>query len=175
MRGLFVVGTGPGARERGVAAALARAAEEAGAGAATFAAGDLDAAAPPAIAARHAGAELDPERLVDEARAAADGDALLIAATSGGPLAPLAERYPTRDLASELQLPVVIATPAAAGLMNGTLLSLEAARGAGLTPAAIVISGWPDPPSRALLDERAALERRVSLPIEQLPGDEPSW
>jgi dethiobiotin synthetase len=176
MRGLFVVGTGPGGHERDVAAALAAGAEEAGATATTYAAAAFDAAAPPAIAARHAGVDLEPERLVAEARAAADGDALLLAVTSGGLLAPLAERYSNRDLAGELGLPVVLATPAASGLINATLLALEAARGAGLTTAAVVIAGWPEEPPRALLDERAALTRRVSLPIEQLPAtDPPRW
>jgi dethiobiotin synthetase len=186
MRGLFVVGTGPGAREREVAGALEAAAGAAGARAMTFAAGDLEATAPPAIAARHAGAELDPERLMEEARAAAESgrasggaaasgedDALFVVATSGGLLAPITERYSNRDFAVEIGAPLVVATPALSGLMNATLLTLEAARGAGLAPAAVVIGGWPEQPPRALLDERAALERRIALPLEQPPAKAP--
>ena len=176
MRGLLVVGSGAGAHERDVAAAVAHAAEAAGTSATTLAASDVDAAVPPAIAARHAGVELEPERLVEEVRAAGDGEGtFLVVATSGGLLAPLTERYSNRDLAAELGLPLVVAVPAAPGLINATLLTVEAIRGAGLTAAAVAITGWPDPPSRALLDERAMLERRISTPVVQAPGDTGDW
>jgi dethiobiotin synthase len=194
MQGLFVAGTGPGAGETEVAAALCAAAGRAGSTPAAFvvsatgssakagvallaeaAAGhdDLharafDTAAAPAVAARHAGAELQPPVLVADAKAAAEDADLLVAATSGGLLAPLAERYLNRDLAVELRLPLVIAGPAEPGLVNGVLLTLEAARGAGLAAAAVVIAGWPDQPSRALLDERALLERLAPVPVEGL-------
>src|SRR4051812_12464393 len=138
MRGLFVVGTGPGARERGVAGGIESAANDAGASntrSAPFAFAEpgppavaarparagvganrrpapsgSGGRAPPAIAARHAGAELDADELVESVRAAAaetPGDALVVAASSGGLLAPLTERYSNRDLAHEVGLPLV--------------------------------------------------------------------
>jgi dethiobiotin synthetase len=168
MQGIFVAGTGPEAGEREVAAAICAAAEAAGSTLASFVAGAFDTVAAPAVAARHAGAELQPPVLVADARAAGEDADLLVAATSGGLLAPLAERYLNRDLAVELRLPIVIAAPAAPGLVNGALLTLEAARGAGLAVAAVVISGWPDQPSRLLLDERALLERMASVQVESL-------
>src|SRR5215212_3191157 len=173
MRGLFVVGTGPGARERGVADAIEAAANDAGATDTRTARLGPDEPAPPAIAARHAGVELDAEDLANGVRAAAaetPDDALVVAASSGGLLAPLTERYSNRDLAGEVGLPLVVATPAASGLLNATLLTLESARGAGLTVAAVVITGWPEQPPRALLDERAMLERRLSTPVVHAPG-----
>ena len=96
-----MAGTGPGAGERDVAAAL---------GGTLFEVAEPHPAAPPAIAARHAGAELDPAALAETARAAADG--LVVVATAGGLLAPLTERYLNRDLAVELRVPIVIAAPA---------------------------------------------------------------
>src|SRR5215208_534184 len=126
MQGLVVVGTGPNAGEPAVASTLAGAIS----GAAVFAAGQPDGSAPPAIAARHAGNEIDPGALVEEARGAGGGETPLIVSTTGGVLAPLADRYSNRDLAVELKLPVVIAAPAQNGLVNAALLALDAVRGA---------------------------------------------
>ena len=67
-------------------------------------------------------------------------------------------------------MPLVLAAPAAPGLVNGALLSLEAARGAGLAVAAVVIAGWPDDRPRVLLDERALLERLAPVPVLALPA-----
>jgi dethiobiotin synthetase len=174
MRGLFVVGTGPQTGARGVAAALLASADAADSGTATVAAtNDPDALARPAIVAVHAGKQLEPERLLDEIRAEASDERLLIVSTAGGLLAPLTERYSNRDLAAELKLPLVVATPGASGLMNATLLTIEAARGAGLAVAAVVITRWPDQPTRTVLDERAMLERRISAPVVQEPSS--SW
>jgi hypothetical protein len=129
--------------------------------------------APPAIAARHVGADLQPEAVAEEVRASADGDAPLVVATHGGLMAPIAERYLNRDLALELRLPVVLAAAAGAGLMNGVLLGLDAARGAGLAVPAIVITGWPEQPGRVLLDERDLLTNYTRVPILTLqPGIE---
>jgi hypothetical protein len=159
MRGLFVAGTGPGAGEREVATAL---------GGTLFEASEPHPAAPPAIAARHAGAEFDPAALAERAKATDDG--FVVIATAGGFLAPLTERYLNRDLAVELRLPVVLAAPAGPGLVNGALLAQESARGAGLAVAGVVISGWPDQPSRVLLDERKLLEQLSPAPVATVPG-----
>src|SRR3954463_1135522 len=106
MRGILVAGASAGAGEAAVARALAEEARRSGEGAALVAAGPAEGAVAPAIAARHAGTDLDPAEIVGEARAAADG-AFLLVTTAGGLLAPLAERYANRDLALELRLPVV--------------------------------------------------------------------
>ena len=162
MQGILVAGTGPNAGEGVVGDAIDSATVMA-----VGATGD----APPLIAARHAGDELRPPALVEEARAAA-GPVVIV--TSGGLLAPLAERYTNRDLASELKLPVVIAAPAGPGLLNSVMLALEAARGAGLVVPAVVLTGWPDQPGRVLLDERALLERLAATDVVT-PADRASW
>src|SRR4051812_3260783 len=167
MRGILVAGAAADAGEAAVARALAEEARRSGEGVALVTAGPADGAVPPAIAARHAGFALEPAQIVGEARAAADG-AFLVVTTAGGLLAPVAERYANRDLALELRPPVVLAVPARPGLQNGALLALEAARGAGLTVPAVVLTGWPDPPSRALLDERVMLERHAGVPVDHL-------
>jgi len=106
----------------------------------------------PHLAAALAGSALDPGALIRAGRAAgADAD-VLIAEGVGGlmvPLAavPLAVEYLVRDLASDLGLPVVIAARPGLGTINHTLLTVAAARAAGLIVRAIVLTPWPAEPS----------------------------
>src|SRR5436190_23095179 len=148
MQGLVIVGTSPGTSEAEVANAL----RSAGPRPAVLETGGL-------VAARLAGAELDPESVIADARRAGGDADLLVVATSGGLMAPLTERYANRDLARELGLPLVLAVPAGEGMVGPALLTLESALGSGLGVAGIAIAGWPDPPSRTLIEERALLER----------------
>lgn len=132
--------------------------------------GSFRTAASPAIAARHAGGQLDPAALVNQARAGGDDD-LLVAAAPGGLLAPLTEHYSNRDFARELGLPLVIAARAAGGVAGQVRLAGEAARAAGLPVAAVVLTGWPDPPDRVQLDERELLAKIARAPVVTLAAD----
>jgi dethiobiotin synthetase len=123
--------------------------------------------AAPVIAARHAGVALDPATLVAEARDSAH-DQVLVAAAPGGLLASLTEHYSNRDFARELGLPLVIAARAAGGVTGQVRLVGEAARAAGLAVAAVVLTGWPDPPNRVQLDERELLSKIVRAPVVTL-------
>src|SRR3954453_6209021 len=173
MRGLTVVGCGVDSGEVEVALAL----YDALPGARVFvtaelagAADDRDArsfraAAAPVIAAQHAGATLDPPTLVATAR---DGDDPVIAAAPGGLMASLTERYTNRDYARELGLPLVIAARATGGVAAQVRLVGEAARAAGLAVAAVVLTGWPDPPNRVQLDERDLLTKKARVPVVTL-------
>ena len=60
---------------------------------------------------------------------------------------PLAEGYMMRDLAVALGLPLLIAARPGLGTINHTLLTLEAARAAGLDVRAVVLTPWPASPS----------------------------
>jgi dethiobiotin synthetase len=163
--------TGPEAR-----AALNRLAEVSGTPFDQLAERCFEAVAPPMVASRLAGAPLTPETLLDAARRAAEGADLLVVATSGGLLAPLAERYSNRDLAVELGLPVVLAVAAGADMAAHALLTLEAATGGGLSVAAIVMAGWPEAPTRVMLEERALLKERAGVPVLELADRAaPDW
>jgi dethiobiotin synthetase len=132
--------------------------------------GGFRAAASPAIAARHSGGQLDPAALVSQARADGD-DELLVAAAPGGLLAPLTEHYSNRDFARELGLPLIIAARAAGGVAGQIRLAGEAARVAGLPVAAVVLTGWPEPPDRVQLDERELLAKIARAPVLTLAAD----
>jgi dethiobiotin synthetase len=166
-RPLLVAATGPSARP-----AAERVARTAGVAAPDVAPHVLDVAASPAVAAAHAGRALDPPALVARAREAEPA----VVACGGGILAPLTPHYRARDLAVELGLPVVVAVAAAPRAAAAALDALDAVRGAGLTVAAVVLAGWPDPPSRVLLDERALLTGLAAAPVEVLgDGAPPPW
>jgi len=127
-----------------------------------------EAAATPYLVARHAGATLDPEEL-----AASAGDT---AALEGPLLAPVTPRASLRDVAVRLGAPVVVAEPATPGATGRARATAEAARGAGLAVAAFVLTGWPDPPGRTLLDERALLFEVTDVPVMTLEdGERPGW
>jgi hypothetical protein len=124
----------------------------------------------PAITAAHAGRELLPDELLAAAR---EHDVVGVAADV---LAPLTARYAVRDLAVALDAPVVLALPAEPGVTGRARQAAEAVRAAGLAVAAVVLAGWPDPPGRVLLDERALLHETTGLPVvTHTPGTEPDW
>lgn len=131
----------------------------------------LETAASPLIAARHAGVELDPARLLELAAAAAAGGDVLVAVLGGGLLAPLTPRYAVRDFARDFGAPMVVATRVGADLLGQARLTIEAARGAGLHVAAVVLTAWPDSPGRVLRDERAELEALAGVGVHCLATD----
>lgn len=186
VRGITVVGCGLDSGESLVAAAACAAARGAGEDARLFVtaaigpgaeaesaltasvggqppAHVLRSAGSPAIAAQHAGAPLDPAALVAQALEAADG--FLVAAAPGGLLAPITEHYSNRDFAREVGLPLVIAARAVGGVAGHARLVGDAARSAGLAVAAVVLTGWPDPPSRIQLDERELLTKLARVQV----------
>lgn len=101
----------------------------------------------PHLAARLAGEAIDPTGLIARARAAGTGEGTLIVEGVGGLLVPLADDFTVCDLAAALGLPVLIAAGPGLGTINHTLLTLAAARAAGLDVRAVVLTPWPDAPA----------------------------
>lgn len=137
--------------------------------------------ASPHLAAEIAGEEIDPERLVEAARAAAANADVLVCEGVGGLMVPLAWRfsrgmqdksatpYLVRDLAVDLALPLAIAAPPGLGTINHTLLTIEAARAAGLEIAAVVLTPWPERPSRIEESNRETIAALGAVDVEILP------
>jgi dethiobiotin synthetase len=133
----------------------------------------------PHLAAELAGEEISPARLLAGARtAAADGD-LLVCEGVGGLLVPLAPDYFVRDFAVDLALPVVIAASPGLGTINHTLLTTGAARAAGLEVAAVVLTPWPEDPSRIEESNRETIATLGEVRVKTLPAldlaDPGSW
>jgi dethiobiotin synthetase len=100
----------------------------------------------PHLAAAMAGERIDQTRLIEHAHTLA-GRGTLIVEGVGGLLVPLNEDFTVRDLAVELALPLLIAAHPGLGTINHTLLTLQAARAAGLEVRAVVLTPWPQQPS----------------------------
>jgi dethiobiotin synthetase len=133
----------------------------------------------PHLAAELAGERIEPRRLVDGARDAAAGAGYLVCEGVGGLLVPLAPDYLVRDLAQELGMALVVAASPGLGTINHTLLTLEAARSAGLEVALIVLTPWPREPDLVQRSNRETLERLGGAPLAVLPQldlvDPGSW
>ena len=115
----------------------------------------------PHLAARLAGAPLDPAELEAGVRAAAPAEGTLVVEGVGGLLVPLDDQgYDIRALAVALGLPVVIAARPGLGTINHTLLTIEAAWSAGLDVRGVVLTPWPEEPSAM---ERSNLETIAAL------------
>jgi dethiobiotin synthetase len=127
----------------------------------------------PHLAAELAGETVEPRRLVEAAGAAAEAADWLICEGVGGLLVPLTPGYLVRDLAVDLELPVVVAARTGLGTINHTLLTVVAARVARLTVAGVAMTPWPERPERSQLSNRATVERLGRVPVAGLPPTEP--
>jgi dethiobiotin synthetase len=123
----------------------------------------------PHLAAGLAGVEIDPERVMAAARAAADGADAIICEGAGGLLVPLSPTWTMRSCAVELGYPLVIVSPPGLGAINHTLLTVESARSVGLKVAAIVINPWPEDPTPIEADNRQTIEALSGTPVLTLP------
>jgi dethiobiotin synthetase len=133
--------------------------------------------ASPHLAAALAGEEIDPERLTAAAGAAAAGAGTLVCEGVGGLLVPLRGDYLVRDLAVDLGLPLVVAASPGLGTINHTLLTIEAARLAGLVVASVVLTPWPEEPSPIGQSNRETIESLGEVTVQtlrQIDLDDPS-
>jgi dethiobiotin synthetase len=119
----------------------------------------------PHYAAELAGEAIEPARILATARA----HDLLVCEGVGGLMVPITPGYLVRDLAVDLALPVVIASRTGLGTINHTLLTVEAARAAGLSVAAVVMTPWPFEPEPIELSNRDTIERLGGVAVHGLP------
>jgi dethiobiotin synthetase len=133
----------------------------------------------PHLAAQLAGEEISPARLLAAARGAAASAETLVCEGVGGLLVPLAPSYLVRDLAVDLALPLAIAAPPGLGTINHTLLTIEAARAAGLEVRTVVLTPWPDEPTPIEESNRKTIAELGEVRVETLPrldlGSPSSW
>jgi len=127
----------------------------------------------PHLAAELAGETIEPHELAAAARSAGEESDALVCEGVGGLLVPLTPGYLVRDLAVELDLPLVIAARPGLGTINHTLLTIEAARAVGLDVAAVVITPWPDEPDAMVRSNRSTIERFGSVSVVPLPATGP--
>jgi dethiobiotin synthetase len=170
LRGVRAVGMKP------VAAGVDRGAAVNADVAALAAAGNVDApledrnpyafadAIAPHVAARHAGAAIDLERIAQAyARLAARADVVVVEG-AGGPLVPLGPRVDMLDIPRRLALPVVLVVGVRLGCLNHALMAELALRARGLRFAGWIASRVD--PGMAQADASvAALRERLPAPL----------
>jgi dethiobiotin synthetase len=123
----------------------------------------------PHYAAELAGETIEPARIVAAARA----HDRLVCEGVGGLMVPITPGYLVRDLAVDLGLPVVIAARTGLGTINHTLLTVGAARAAGLAVAGVVMTPWPAQPEPIERSNRETVERLGGVPMHGLPPTDP--
>jgi dethiobiotin synthetase len=129
--------------------------------------------ASPHLAAALAGEEIEPERLLAAARAAAEGADVFVCEGVGGLLVPLVggfsgamrekgnpRPYMVSDLATDLGLPLVVVASPGLGTINHTLLTVEAAERDGLTVGGVVLSERPEDDHYMTQSNREQILRR---------------
>ncbi len=124
----------------------------------------------PHLAAELAGVELDLDAMVVAASAAAAearAEVLVIEGV-GGLLVPLTAGQTVRDLALMLGFPLVVAARPGLGTISHTLLTVEAARHAGLAVAGVVLTPWPASPSALERSNRATIGRLGAVDVAVL-------
>jgi dethiobiotin synthetase len=92
-------------------------------------------------------------------------DAHVIVEGVGGLLVPLGPGGDVRDLAVALGLPLVVAARPGLGTINHALLTLEAARRAGLAVAGVVLTPWPPEPDAMLRSNRETIARLGNVEV----------
>jgi dethiobiotin synthetase len=125
----------------------------------------------PHLAAEMAGETIEPAHLLEVARDAAPGT--LVAEGVGGLMVPITPGYLVRDLAIDLGLALVVAARTGLGTINHTVLTVEAARAAGLRVAGIVMTPWPREPEPIELSNRETVERLSGVAVSGLEPTSP--
>jgi len=124
--------------------------------------------ASPHLAAELDGETIDPQQLLARTREALAGAGTAVVEGVGGLLVPLCESYLVRDLAVELGLPLLVAARPGLGTINHTLLTIEAARAAGLEVRAVVLTPWPPQPEAIERSNRDTIARLGAVEVATL-------
>ena len=127
----------------------------------------------PHYAAELAATTVEPLELAAAARAAAEGADALVCEGVGGLMVPLTPGYLIRDFALDLDLPLIVAARPGLGTINHTLLTIEAARTAGLEVGAVVMTPWPADPDGMERSNRETIESLGSVRVLGLMHTQP--
>jgi len=128
----------------------------------------------PHLAAELAGTTIDPAQLVAAARRAREWADVLVCEGVGGLLVPFSPAYSVRDLAADLGFPLVVTARPGLGTINHALLTIEAARAAGLEVRGVVMTPWPQDPDAMVTSNRETVQRLSGVPVSILGVTSPA-
>lgn len=123
----------------------------------------------PHLAAELEQSPIEPQSLLARVRAKLSGADTVVVEGVGGLLVPIAGAWTVRDLAADLSLPLLVAARPGLGTISHTLLTLEAARAAGLDVRAVVLTPWPEQPGQIELSNRETIARLGGVEVAKLP------
>jgi dethiobiotin synthetase len=123
----------------------------------------------PHLAAELSGRELDISAARDCVWAATAGPGVAVVEGVGGLLVPLSDGYDVRALACDAGLPLVVAARPGLGTISHTLLTLEAARRAGLAVGGVVLTPWPAAPGDLEWSNRNTIAGLGAVEVATLP------
>jgi dethiobiotin synthetase len=126
----------------------------------------------PHLAAHLAGRPIDGPALAQRTRERIAGADVAVVEGVGGLLVPLATAPPylVRDLARDVGLPLVVAARPGLGTISHTLLTLEAARAAGLEVRGVVLTPWPGDPTEIESSNRETIALLGDVDVATLPA-----
>jgi dethiobiotin synthetase len=90
---------------------------------------------------------------------------IVLVESAGGLLTPLTWSMSVRDMAVALGLPLIVVARAGLGTLNHTLLTVEAARTAGLKVIAVVLNDTDGTKLKAAPGNRRVLKRILGIPV----------
>ncbi len=138
----------------------------------------LRAALSPERAAVLEGRTLNLDQLVTACQSGVDAGDFLLVEGAGGLLSPLAAGTTNADLAATLRLPVLVVAADRLGVINHTLLTVEALQHRAL-PLVSVVLNQAGPMTDPLMDNAADLAHWLDCPVERVlhrPGHQaPTW
>lgn len=124
----------------------------------------------PHLAARLSGVRIDFEVIKSAFRKLSDRHGVMLVEGAGGLLTPLTDELTVADLAATLGLPLVIVAPSRLGVINHTLLTVEAARARGLEVASVILNELPDTDQSTEFNS-GEIRRVTGLPVFDLSGE----
>lgn len=123
----------------------------------------------PHLAARLSGVRIDFEVIKSGYRKLSARHELMLVEGAGGLLTPLTDDKTVADLIVALRLPVIIAATSKLGVINHTLLTVEAARNRGIEVRAIILNGDPEASDGSMKYNSKEIERMTSLHVFDFP------
>lgn len=119
----------------------------------------------PHLAARLSEVKIDFEVIKSGYRKLSARHELMLVEGAGGLLAPLTDDKTVADLVVALRLPVIIAAASKLGVINHTLLTVEAARNRGIEVRAIILNGNSEAVDGSMKYNSKEIERITGLHV----------
>lgn len=108
---------------------------------------------------------LEPAAMIEGYQRLAAKHQMVVVEGVGGWEVPITEDYRISDLAKQLGLPVILVAGNRLGVLNHTLLTVDAIRAKGLTCAGIILNQLADELDTAMITNKGVLENLSGVPL----------